>query len=139
MMMMGKQTFSRNPAILTGRNNGTLYSRSAMPFKPDVMTNEAAFSLDRRTWRKAAASQEEALPSASAAKRWFNQTGRDASTKTASVKLAKPRQAAATGATTGTTFVGGVHKSLQTQRQALLRTRNRGSALGTRSQAAQIK
>ena len=45
---MRKVTFSNNPAILTTRNNGTLYSRSAMPFKPATMTNESGFSTDRR-------------------------------------------------------------------------------------------
>ena len=138
---MRKVTFSNNPAILTTRNNGTLYSRSAMPFKPATMTNESGFSTDRAAWRRTSSSLPPANASApaSASKRWFSQTGRDASTNTARVRLSATGAASSSPASASTTFVGGVHKSLQTQRQALLRTRNAGSALGSRSQAAQIK
>ena len=139
---MKMMTFSRNPAVLDNRNNGVLYFRGAMPFKSDTMTDESAFPLARAKWAAAAGSYAAGKAAAAAGgtkNGWYNRTDRDSSTRLSSNKLRLSAESGGVGslAAAGVSFKG-VDASLQTQKQARLRTRNSGSGLKSRSQTAQV-
>ena len=143
MSSMAFSGFSRNPAVLDNRNNGVLYFRGAMPFKSDTMTDESAFPLARAKWAAAAGSYAAGKAAAAAGgtkNGWYNRTDRDSSTRLSSNKLRLSAESGGVGSQAAAAVVSfkGVDASLQTQKQARLRTRNSGSGLKSRSQTAQV-
>lgn len=121
--MSGFPVLSLGPPVLTEINNGILKSIKAMPFKDITSDGNSSFAMSRRDYAKTI----QTTPTTNAVllhKKWFG--NKDASQVTANRRINEVGNGSLNSNNTSMSFKNIVDNN--TQRQALTRVRNAGSA-----------